>query len=252
MLRAASARFRSARAEVAAVTPALLWHYRSLAGEGHERTRRLLLERQMWFSSIDDFNDPFEARVTVTMDASEERWQAEFGVGRPGNERLQTLVNEVQQGLRTDAARLGMFCLSRKNDDILMWSHYADHHRGICLGFSTGTESIFGDAQPVTYSDMYPSFNYFDTTPEQRARLILLTKAAHWAYEEEWRVFRSSGHGIELFPAGMLVHVVIGSETSSTAQADIIEWAAAVVPRILVHKARRDGASFRLIVEPVA
>ena len=31
----------------------------------------------------------------------------------------------------------GVCCFSEKKDDILMWSHYADGHKGFCLEFIT-------------------------------------------------------------------------------------------------------------------
>ena len=30
-----------------------------------------------------------------------------------------------------------VFCLSELDDSVLMWSHYADQHQGVVLGFDT-------------------------------------------------------------------------------------------------------------------
>ncbi len=38
------------------------------------------------------------------------------------------------QMLRNQADNTGILCLSKKQDDPLMWSHYADGHSGVCLG----------------------------------------------------------------------------------------------------------------------
>ena len=31
---------------------------------------------------------------------------------------------------------LGVLCLSACDNSILMWSHYADEHKGFCIGFN--------------------------------------------------------------------------------------------------------------------
>ena len=33
--------------------------------------------------------------------------------------------------------RIGILCLSRKHDSILMWSHYTENHKGFVLGFDS-------------------------------------------------------------------------------------------------------------------
>ncbi|MBV9575704.1 MAG: DUF2971 domain-containing protein [Gammaproteobacteria bacterium] len=35
--------------------------------------------------------------------------------------------------------QLGILSLSSCNDSILMWSHYADFHKGFCIGFKTNS-----------------------------------------------------------------------------------------------------------------
>lgn len=64
--------------------------------------------------------------------------------------------------------QIGILCLSEKPDDILMFSHYAKHHTGICLKFeATDDTEFFGAAQQVNYRSEYPvvDFLYY---PERR------------------------------------------------------------------------------------
>jgi hypothetical protein len=44
----------------------------------------------------------------------------------------------AQQGI----ADRRIYCLTPHADSILMWSHYADNHKGICLEFSTSVQSL--------------------------------------------------------------------------------------------------------------
>jgi hypothetical protein len=77
-----------------------------------------------------------------------------------------------------------MYCLTANPRSILMWTHYADNHRGICLEYGCG-KSEFGIAVKVVYTDEYPLWR-----PHQLGEIldILITKSNVWAYEEEYRL----------------------------------------------------------------
>ncbi len=76
----------------------------------------------------------------------------------------------------------GIFCATRSNCNLLMWSHYADAHRGVVFGFKpdAARDSFLCLLEPVTYSDIRPSFykpfdplggDMFPATPEIAARI---------------------------------------------------------------------------------
>src|SRR5262245_61537973 len=56
---------------------------------------------------------------------------------------------------------MSIVCFSAKRDDNLMWSHYSDSHRGICLEFDVSEENGLGGAKSVIYADDYPTVNYY-------------------------------------------------------------------------------------------
>jgi hypothetical protein len=83
--------------------------------------------------------------------------------------------------------RWGIYCLTPDPASILMWSHYADNHRGICLEFASDTQhSMFAWARRVIYRCAYPRLlmHRMDEAPVQ----ILLSKSDHWSYEDEFRI----------------------------------------------------------------
>jgi hypothetical protein len=227
--------------------PSILYKYRSLSAEGRDYTLRTISEGQIWFSSLSQFNDPFEARVSVDMDGDDGAWRREFGVPRPTNLKIDELVRELEQGIREDADKLGMFCMSAKANDLLMWSHYADSHKGLCLGFRTTGDSILWDAQPVDYSVDYPVINYFRMSLEHRVRAMLLRKASHWAYEEEWRAIRTGPEpGLASYPNGMLASVILGAEISRIDRETVLQAVAALPISPNVYEARRMGTAYGL------
>lgn len=227
--------------------PHILYKYRSLNAGSRDYALRAIGDGEIWFSSLSHFNDPFEARVSVLMDGDDDAWRREFGSLRPSNDKIRELIPQLEQGIREDAGKLGMFCMSAKPNDILMWSHYADSHRGLCLGFRTTGDSILWDAQAVGYNPEYPIIDYFRMTPEQRVRAMLLRKASHWAYEEEWRAIRTGAKpGVTYYPTGMLASVILGSEISRTDRETVLQAAGALRVSPDLYEARRNGTAYGL------
>jgi hypothetical protein len=90
--------------------------------------------------------------------------------------------------------RRGCTCFSEVNDNILLWSHYADGHRGICLEFDTSS-LLFSKARKVYYSLDFPTidpvkflYGSHDEKVEEGIK-PLFTKYENWSYEKEWRLF---------------------------------------------------------------
>jgi hypothetical protein len=181
-------------------------------------------------AQIADLNDPFELRF---MDTS-----------RP-NLRL------AYEGWREEcSARFGVLCFSECWNDILQWSHYADRHHGICLGFSvTGEPEKFGKVTYVNAKDVPPE------KPDQAfVWRALSTKLQAWEYEREWRVFTTLEDGIwnasadrELYFAEfgeelVLKHVILGFSNTTSAK-EIFDLVASDVRVSRVHLA---DATFEL------
>lgn len=100
------------------------------------------------------------------------------------------------------ATKTGILCLSEKFDSPLMWSHYGDQHRGLCLEYDTSGLGPSDDAHRVQYgasreiytSEIHKWIIEGDTrSAEKVKRACLLTKSDEWKYEEEWRLFGSLG-----------------------------------------------------------
>lgn len=92
----------------------------------------------------------------------------------------------------------GLLCFSNVVTDPVVWSHYAEGHGGIALGFQyPSLQSLVekGEYTRVTYSDDRPKINRHEfargLTVENIAvaKAILSTKAKSWECEKEYRFF---------------------------------------------------------------
>ena len=115
------------------------------------------------------------------------------GLSTPENIEVEKMKKEAEHEDRflsqymKEVFRVG--CLSGDNSSILMWSHYADDNRGICIEYDLTDTTIVPFMYPVVYVP-YP----FDCSElsEKDIDLAMLAstivKFNIWSYEEEWRI----------------------------------------------------------------
>lgn len=154
----------------------LLYKYATLRSTHAES---LLSTPSLWFATAPSLNDPFELRPVHTVN------------GRQLPADLSADFNEAV----LDHA--GICCLSRINDSVLMWSHYADSHAGFCLGFDAeGLSRVADLVLPVQYQSSFPALEFFGVDLDHIDRGVSLqhmtTKFEGWAYEEEVRLLSLS------------------------------------------------------------
>jgi len=214
----------------------------------NEHSKALFSTAQTWFSAPSKLNDPFECRPWFTFDGDKgEIIESLVRVFRKNNSLMtqdaataeavaiylqgrhrdpstwETLRQDVIQMLGN---KIGLYCLARIPDSILMWSHYGHEHQGYCLEFEAADHTaVFGEAQPVLYSDSYPMVDFFKTPKEQQVDIIFLTKFTSWAYEQEWRIIDfQNGPGLHEYPAELLKSVIFGLRMSEPNKTLIREW----------------------------
>lgn len=152
----------------------------------------------------------------------------------------------MHANLRNHFGHYKVLCLSERNDSILMWSHYANHHRGVVLRLACleETDSSWTVAQPIAYRERMPRFvdhqelrNLITGQSELRREAIaertIFSKALDWQYEREWRVYRpSETKMVEYldFNSPELSAVYFGCRTPETHREEISALALAVNP----------------------
>ncbi|MCL1066700.1 DUF2971 domain-containing protein [Shewanella olleyana] len=88
---------------------------------------------------------------------------------------------------------IGVLSLTEKEDNLLMWSHYAESHSGYCIGFNSNhsffkrkrsEKDEFYHLRKVKYLPHRPSKMMVDMNGTD----MLLLKSEVWEYEQEWRM----------------------------------------------------------------
>jgi len=156
--------------------------------------------------------------------------------------------------------------LSRNNSNLLMWSHYADSHKGFCIGF-TKNDNYFKHALSVRYRRFRSSLNGVDlniTNAVNVTKQIALEKAIDWAYEEEERLFIDDvkldalkfgtdvwGRDILLnsFPRQSISAIYLGLRASPELELAIAQSVMQHELNIPIFKARRSPSEFGLSFE---
>jgi hypothetical protein len=214
-------------------------------GRLNEHSEVLFTTPTVWFSPPAGLNDPFECRPWLTFEGTEseivasltrtlKRRHPEFTDADTQTQALAMFHGlsdtpdweKTRRGMIAKFSEsIGLYCLSRANDSILMWSHYAQDHRGYCLQFeATDFTPVFGRAQEVRYVGDLPVVNVFDP-PRDQVDQIFLTKFAGWSYEEEWRLIdHGRGPGLCEYPPELLKSVIFGLRMPSADRAKIGTW----------------------------
>lgn len=229
----------------------------------------------IWLPSPNQLNDPFECHPVFTFNGSAAQIKAMivrgaqlsrpsippanalkianeiFNEGRHKNrESWEAIARDILRALRND---IGVYCMSRNSNNILMWSHYAADHTGYCIEFeATDYTPVFGTAQAVSYESARPIVDMFNTPSEEQARKSMLTKFKDWAYEEEWRIVDTDlGPGLHSYPAELLRSVTFGCRMQESDQAKIRSWVAARGHPARFFVAAPDAQNYEMAIREV-
>ena len=219
--------------------PEVFYKYRSSEGDSALFLRNQIERDELYFAAPYTFNDPFDCKPHFSFKGSEDsikkfyyqalkkhdpslnradrRREAKVstksirrtnGAGEAEARTKSYYFNKIQR-------EIGAYCLTTVPDSILMWSHYANNHKGVCLEYC-GLNEFFAEAQKVIYSEERPIINAFSNEDSLlMADRALLTKSDIWKYEDEWRIIAyTNGPGLYSAPNNVLKRIIIGANAT--------------------------------------
>ncbi|KQX19179.1 MULTISPECIES: DUF2971 domain-containing protein [unclassified Sphingomonas] len=190
---------------------------------------RAISEAEIFHASPQQFNDPLDCNPTLDLDVSTddgirllrqmleqsgetpdrieqeirslrysatEVWDDEPDTPGAEDARLRwSLGRDILNRLRAEMATYGVLSLSETYSSVLMWSHYSDHHRGLCLEYDTSLMPVqtlgavdYRAPRAVRADDLLRWKFEGSADAEKRVRqTYFYAKSKEWAYEREWR-----------------------------------------------------------------
>lgn len=143
-----------------------LYNYTSI----NINTIKSILNEQLWLSHTNSFNDPVEPSIKQF-----KKYKEDYNY----------LLDSIKVG-----------CLTTKKDNTLMWSHYADKHRGICIEYDIGKiyekdNLIINKVNynmPIITNKSIADNEILEIDNINRLIELFSLKSNEWKYEKEYRI----------------------------------------------------------------
>jgi hypothetical protein len=209
--------------------PKKLYKYRKF----NASTLRLISQAEVYYANPEVFNDPLDCRPVILVDTdvptlekvcyrmlvlargkgkalasmrNHRYMSTEYGDFRKDAAAIycytQNLREEIKGLLYDEMTTRGVLSLAARWDCPLMWSHYADEHRGVCIEYDVADHKCdrlskvdYSTSGEIKVSDLF-EWKVRGSTSAGRAieNAFFYAKASQWRYEREWRdVVKKSG-----------------------------------------------------------
>ena len=185
-----------------------------------------LQEKRLKISVLDDLNDPFELLPYEMTDRNK-----------------RSALNATRKQI---ASNRGLLCFSATWKDPVLWAHYADKHKGLCLAFDVPHETC----KAVNYEKRRLKLPTSPSLPDAEA--LIFTKYVNWKYEQElriWATLDTCDDGLyfaEFGPSLKLEKVIAGARCSLSER----QIEAAIGPlseNVTIMKARAGFKEFEIV-----
>ncbi len=100
------------------------------------------------------------------------------------NSDMRSRIKYSDEMIRYFRSNYGVLSLTKKCNDILMWTHYADCHKGFVVGIHEDAGMFEGILHDVIYVEDRPKVSFQDIINDKYNNL---TKSNIWEYENELR-----------------------------------------------------------------
>ncbi|MCF2861207.1 hypothetical protein ABMY44_03380 [Pseudoalteromonas sp. Cnat2-41] len=184
-------------------------HYKYRSLENFKNFVDIILNNRIYAAPYFELNDPMEGLYT-------------YDAG--------TINRELVEKIKGEKTKLRICSLSRRPDSTLMWSHYADSHRGVVIGLVVDNKH---EMRPITYEGLSYVQNATRNGSHETAKNVLTCKLEPWAYEEEERVFVTDSNYVDI----SISQILLGSKMDTRTKSLVRNLVNKLNPNIEVHEA---------------
>lgn len=227
----------------------------------------ILLKQTLLFSTPETFNDPFDCNEKL-FKINFDDFLVDEVISNYSNQISRQERRKFKRDLKDpktlsnilikERNKFKIACFSEINNEILMWSHYADKHSGICIGFNF----------PPKYEEKFilSTVKYIDQIKPmdgkadvERVILYWLTsKSIRWNYEQEIRAITKTksqdNHELIHFDSKYIKEIIFGCNVTDKKvnyAISKIKHSSLDLNKIEIKRMRIDESNFLLKVEKI-
>jgi len=210
-----------------------LYRYRKFNGN----LLSMFINRELYFSIPETLNDPYDCQLPIIESINYAFEMAKTDSSEPMSDEKRNLLDTLSgcaQKMEEAIKIAGVFSLSETCMSVLMWTHYADEHKGVCIGYQFPEDMSEFDSQDLMmnmshckYLPKNPIAAYLrvigivDDIPllewnkfwYEILGLGLITKHKSWKYEKEIRILRKRSGTIKFLPEH-IAEITFGIKTN--------------------------------------
>lgn len=206
----------------------------------------LIRKGALKFTMPSEFNDPFDYCPA----------QLE---GIPNSTLPHAVADNINRSMQNISSLLsGVACFTLHPDRMLMWSHYGDQHRSVCIGFDT---DLLRELCPINdqchpqYEDM-EKVTYTKDRPSRSDKKAIYKKSEEWRGEKEYRLVSNAcpgnpegGPGVWNIPKSAIKEIVFGARIHPEIEGVIVNELMFHRPDIIRKKAILHTNTFEMMIE---
>lgn len=192
----------------------LLYKYRGI--QGFRFFTDIVLKKRLYAAPYFDLNDPMEGRYLYSQSGG-------------------AIDEDMRRLLKGEKEKVRICSLSRDPNNELMWSHYAEGHKGVAVGVEVNRKKY--EVKPIQYNGLHQLglHNFHGNS----AIDVLSHKLDVWQYEKEERVFvRDNRQYVNV----KVKEVICGSRMSNQDKGFITDLIEKLDPSIEIINARKNPA----------
>lgn len=245
-----------------------------------------ILKNILYFPSVSQLNDPFDCAAPIRYDLCSKQevikmCMDQVSALKPSDKRSTRKKEAIEQAkkLRQELKQtpeivytrmndylekiLGVFSITEVLNNLLLWAHYTDAHKGFCVEFDAqllqnmliaGVLHLNKKALiiKINYQKEFPLIHPTNCSTNERTRQQLGTKSEDWSYEKEWRIILLDGSKRkEPVPPVIIKRIYFGMLASEENIKTSVEILKKFNPEIEMFKAVKKKLEFGLDFEPL-
>lgn len=214
---------------------------------------------EIFCNSPENFNDPFDCSIEImnkSLGSVLEKRNKDFIKLTIDaiifDKVIRKAINEIKK-------KSYVSCFTTTNNNELMWAHYSNSHKGVCIEYEFNEKEI----EKVSYSEEYPIFsetwingmlninignretfndsfhlNYLQEFKEK----FYLVKSKAWKYEEEYRIIQAKS--IKKIEKFQIKSICFGLKTSEEDIKTVIKLLDDLEIKIPIYKMEKVNEKF--------